>query len=73
MGALGSEIASGRIWMNDEWEGTWKGAIVLRYYTGICLEGLRTTVKTSVRVAGVPSEMRTERLHKCESRAFGSA
>jgi hypothetical protein len=29
----------------------------LRYYSGICLEGLRKTTKTSVRIAGLHAEI----------------
>jgi hypothetical protein len=38
-----------------------KEAVVptLRYYPGICLEGLRKTTKTSVRIAGLQDETYT--------------
>jgi hypothetical protein len=37
-------------------ERVWKEAVVAcsRYYTGICVEGLRNTTK-NVRIAGVPA------------------
>jgi hypothetical protein len=46
----------------------WKGRggkrlfLKLRYYTDICLEELRNTMKVSVRTAGVTAEIRTDSL-----------
>jgi hypothetical protein len=42
----------------------WKEAAVanLRYYLGVCLEGLRKITKPSVRIAGVPAEMSSKHL-----------
>jgi hypothetical protein len=34
----------------------------LRYYPGICLEGLTKTTKTSVRIAGLQNKIRTQDL-----------
>jgi hypothetical protein len=49
-----------RGWLtNDESERTWKEAIVadLRYYPGICLEGLGKPRKASVRITGLRAEI----------------
>jgi hypothetical protein len=48
-----------RMIVNNELERMWKEAVVaqLRYYPGICLEGLRKTTKTSVRIAGLRAEI----------------
>jgi hypothetical protein len=45
--------------MVDELERVWKEAVLaqLRYCPGICLEILRKTMKTSVRIVGVPVEI----------------
>jgi hypothetical protein len=32
----------------------------MRYYPGICMQGLRKSAEFSVRIAGVPTELRTE-------------
>jgi hypothetical protein len=46
----------------------WKGRggkrffFKLKYYTDICLEELRNTMKVSVRTAGVTAEIRTDPL-----------
>lgn len=47
---------------NDELERIWKDAVVaqLRYNAGICLEGLRKSMKTSLRVADVLADTRAE-------------
>jgi hypothetical protein len=34
----------------------------VRYYSDICLDGLRKVIKIQVRVAGDPAEIRTEHL-----------
>jgi hypothetical protein len=34
----------------------------LKYYSGICLEGLKNTTTTSIRISDVPVEIRTEHL-----------
>jgi hypothetical protein len=51
--------------MNNELERIWKGGSWrnLRYYPGICLEGLRKTTKTSVTIAvsGPGFDLRTSR------------
>jgi hypothetical protein len=42
---------------------TWKASgwgLIEGWYSGILLEGLRRPTKTSVRIAGVPAEIRTE-------------
>jgi hypothetical protein len=42
----------------DELERMWKkGRSLICYYPGICLEGLRKATKTSVRIAGLRSEI----------------
>jgi hypothetical protein len=48
----------------EQSERIWEEVMVAysRYYPGICLEGLRKTTKTSVRIAGVPSEVQTKSL-----------
>jgi hypothetical protein len=50
--------------MNDELKRIWKEAVVayLRYYPGICPEGLKKTRKTSVKRAGVSADIRKEPL-----------
>jgi hypothetical protein len=40
----------------------------LRFYSEICLEGLRKTTKTSVRVRGILVEIQNEHLLYIESR-----
>jgi hypothetical protein len=48
--------------MLTELERIWKEAVVvyLRYYLGVCLEGLRKPRKSTSRIVGVPAEIRTE-------------
>jgi hypothetical protein len=43
----------------DELEWIWKKAVVayLRYYPAVCLKRLRKTTKTSVRIAGLQTEI----------------
>jgi hypothetical protein len=50
--------------MNDELEVIWKETVMaeLKYYLRICLEGLKNTTETSIRIADVPVEIRTEYL-----------
>jgi hypothetical protein len=36
--------------------------LILRYYTRICIEGLKKTTKNSVRIAGLQTEIRTQDL-----------
>jgi hypothetical protein len=50
----------------DEFEGILRESVVaeLRYYSGICLEGLRKATKTSARISCLPTEIRTEELQK---------
>jgi hypothetical protein len=45
--------------MVDELERVWKETVLaqLRYCPGICLQRLRKTMKTSVRITGVPVEI----------------
>jgi hypothetical protein len=38
------------------------GGLILKHYPGICLEGLRKTTKTSVRIAGLRAEFWTRDL-----------
>jgi hypothetical protein len=38
------------------------GGLILRYNSGICLEGLRQTTKTSVRISGLRAEIWTRDL-----------
>jgi hypothetical protein len=47
--------------MNNELERTWQEAVMacLRYYPDICLEGLRKSTKTSVRISRLPAEILT--------------
>jgi hypothetical protein len=50
--------------MTDELERIWREAVMAysRYYPSICLEGLRETTKTSVRIPGVPAEIQIKPL-----------
>jgi antibiotic biosynthesis monooxygenase (ABM) superfamily enzyme len=50
--------------MNDELERFWKEEVMvqLRFYPGICLEGLNKITKTSIRVVSVPSRIQNEHL-----------
>lgn len=47
---------------DDALERMWKEAYVVwsRYCSGVCLEGLRKPLKSSVRIANIPSEIWTE-------------
>jgi hypothetical protein len=48
--------------MNDELERMWKEAVVawvLRYYAGICLQGLRKPAKNLIMIAGLRPEIWT--------------
>jgi hypothetical protein len=50
--------------MDDELEGIWKKVVVVqsRYNAGICLEGMRKTMKNPARMAGVQDKIQTENL-----------
>jgi hypothetical protein len=45
--------------MTDELERTWMKTVMskLGSYPDICMEGLRETMKTSIRIAYVPAEI----------------
>jgi hypothetical protein len=47
---------------DDELETIWKEMLMASswYFPRICLEGLRKTMKTSVRMAGVPAKIRSK-------------
>jgi hypothetical protein len=51
-------------WMNDELKRILKEVVVVwaTCYPRICLKGLRKTQKASVRIVGIPNEIRTEYL-----------
>jgi hypothetical protein len=55
-------VSDERMIIDEELGGMWKEAVMalLRYYTGICLGDLGKLRKISVRIAGVPTEIRTE-------------
>jgi predicted DNA-binding helix-hairpin-helix protein len=61
--------------MNDELEVTRKETVMaeLKYYRRIYLEGLTNTTKTSIRIANVPVEIRTELLPEKKSGALSLA
>jgi hypothetical protein len=42
----------------------WKEVVAAysNYFLGVCLDGLRVSTKTSIRLFGVPSEFRTDDL-----------
>jgi hypothetical protein len=44
--------------------------ILLMYYTGICLKGLRKTTKTSVRKYGIWADIRTDHLRNASLEHF---
>jgi hypothetical protein len=48
--------------MNNELEKIWKEAVAvhLKYFPEHFLDGLKKTTITSVKIAGVPAEIRTE-------------
>jgi hypothetical protein len=52
--------------MTGEFEGTGREAIG----ASSCLDGLRNTMKTSVKTAGAPAEVRTEHLPEYKSRVL---
>jgi hypothetical protein len=55
--------------MTDELERIYMEAFVAysRYYPSICLEGLGETTKTSVRMSGIPAEIRNKPLLNTKS------
>jgi hypothetical protein len=45
-------------------KGIWKEALTAlsMYYSGVCMEGLRKTTKTSIRKCGIWADIRTDNL-----------